>query len=300
MNSKTTTMSYLLRALGILPLLALMAFSFTTARAAELQVAGSAPYACASVQGGTTANGTPVLLYSCGDGPPQQWNYNEGQLTGIGTANGTSTCLEVNGTASGAPVVISTCNGSLNQQWSFQVNNVISMLAGNLCLDSSPGLYNQLVVNACTPAATQNWNLRGMEIQLSSSAPYVCFSVEGSRTANGTPVLSYSCDDGPAQQWYFSAGQIVGLGTNHTSIKCLTAASNAAGSLVELSACTGAATQQWLMAPGSRIGVSAGAFIQLGDSDLCVDSSGGARVGLGTELVLNTCTGVASQNWMVR
>jgi len=174
------------------------------------------------------------------------------------------------------------------------------MLAGNLCLDSSPGLDSQLVVNACTPAVSQNWNLRGMEIQLNSNAPYTCFSLEGSRTANGTPVLSYSCDDGPAQQWYFSAGQIVGLGTNGTKIKCLTAVSNAAGSLVELSACTGAATQQWLMAPGARIGVSAGAFIQLGNSDLCVDSSGGATVGLGTELVLNTCTGVASQNWIVR
>jgi hypothetical protein len=300
MNTKTTTMNYFLRALGTLPLLALLTISLTTARAAELQVAGSAPYACASVQGCTTINGTPVLLYSCGDGPPQQWNYNQGELTGIGTANGLSTCLEVNGTESGAPVVISSCNGSVSQQWRFQVNNVISMLAGNLCLDSSPGLDNQLVVNACTPAATQNWNTRGMEIQLNSSAPYKCFSLEGSLTANGTPVLSYSCDDGPAQQWYFSAGQIVGLGTNGTNIKCLTAASNAAASLVELSACTGEATQQWLMAPGSRIGVAAGAFIQLGDSDLCVDSSGGARVGLGTELVLNTCTGAASQNWLVR
>jgi hypothetical protein len=114
MNSKTTTMNYLLRALGTLPLLALLAVSLTTARGAELQVAGSAPYACASVQGGTTTNGTPVLLYSCGDAPPQQWNYNDGQLTGIGTANGITTCLEVNGTASGAPVVISTCSGSLN------------------------------------------------------------------------------------------------------------------------------------------------------------------------------------------
>ena len=128
----------------------------------------------------------------------------------------------------------------------------------------------------------------------------MCFSLKGSLTANGTPVLSYSCDDGPAQQWYFSAGEIVGLGTNGTKTKCLSAVSNAAGSLVELSACTGAATQQWLMAPGSRIGVGAGAFIQLGNSDLCVDSSGGAVVGLGTELVLNMCTGVASQNWIVR
>jgi len=127
MKNQTTTMSYILRALGTLQLLAMLAASFSPARAAELQVAGNAPYVCASVQGGNTANGTPVLLYSCGDGPPQQWNYNNGQLTGIGTANGVSTCLEVNGTAAGSPVVLSACNGAVSQQWRFQVNNVVSM-----------------------------------------------------------------------------------------------------------------------------------------------------------------------------
>jgi hypothetical protein len=180
MKNETSTMSYILRAFGILPLLAILAASFCPAHAAQLQVNSNIPFTCASVQGGNTANGTPVILYSCGDGPPQQWNYIDGQLQGIGTANGVTTCLEANGSTSGSKVVLSACNGGQNQQWYFQDNNVV-VVEGNLCLDSSPGLGNQLVVNACTPATSQNWIVRGMEIQLNSDAPYVCFSVPMAR-----------------------------------------------------------------------------------------------------------------------
>jgi hypothetical protein len=295
MKNQTSTMSYISRAFGILPLLAIWGASSSPAHAAQLQVNSSAPYACASVQGGTTANGTPVILYSCGDGPPQQWSYNDGQLQGIGTANGLTMCLEANGTAPGSPVQLFSCNTGQNQQWYFQDNNVVEVQS-NLCLDSSPGLGNQLVVNACSPAASQNWNVRGMEIQLNSSAPYTCFSVNGSLTANGTRVDAYSCDEGPAQQWYFSAGQIIGLGTNGTNTKCLMAAGKTSGSAVEISACSGGAAQQWLIVPGARIGLPASGLVQLGDSDLCVDSAAGT----GQTLVVNKCTGGASQNWIVR
>jgi len=289
-------MRYILRAFGILPLLAILAASSGPAHAAQLQVNGNAPYACASVQGGTTANGTPVLLYSCGDAPPQQWNYVDGQLQGIGTANGLTTCLEATGSTSGSKVVISACSGGQNQQWYFQVNNVV-VVQGNLCLDSSPGLDNQLVVNSCSSATSQNWNVRGMEIQLSSNAPYVCFSVAGSLTAKGTQVLSYSCDEGPAQQWYFSAGQIIGLGTNGTNTKCLTAGGKTPGSTVELNACTAGDKQQWLIVPASRVGVSGNtSAITLKNSEVCVDGSAGTDA----PLVLNKCAAVASQNWIVR
>jgi len=295
MKNETSTMSYILRACGILPLLAILA-SFCPAHAAQLQVNGNAPYACAAVQGGTTTNGTPVILYSCGDAPPQQWNYLDGQLLGIGTANGLSVCMESSGSTSGSKVVISACNGGQNQQWYFQDNNVVAV-EGNLCLDSTPGLSNQLVVNSCTPAASQNWNVRGMEIQLSSDAPYACFSVDGSLTANGTKVLLYSCDEGPAQQWYYSAGQIIGLGTNGARTKCLSAAAKTAGSAVELSGCNGDEKQQWLMVPASRVGASGSAsVVTLQNTDVCVDSSGG----VGAPLVVNKCSGTASQNWIVR
>jgi len=296
MKNETSTMSYIFRAFGILPVLAMLAASVCPAHAAQLQAASNAPFMCAAVQGGTTTNGTPVISYSCGDGPPQQWNYLNGQLLGIGTANGVTTCLEANGSTSGSKVVLSSCTGGQNQQWYFQDNNVV-VVEGNLCLDSSPGLGNQLVVNACTPATSQNWIVRGMEIQLNSDAPYVCFSVDGSLTANGTPVLAYSCAESPAELWYFEAGRIVGLGTDGTKTKCLTAAAKTSGSAVEISACNGEAKQQWLMVPASRVGVSgSAAVITLKNSSLCVDNPGGTD----SALVLNTCSTAVSQNWIVR
>ena len=281
-------MSYILRAIGTLPSL------------------------------GMLAAGDHLLLRR--DGPPQQWNFNNGQLQGIGTANGVTTCLEVRGSGNtpGTLVQLSSCTGALNQQWTMidtpglpSDTQFWSGLPGTttypLCLDSSggpPSSGTQLVINTCSAAAaSQNWIVRGMEIQLNSNAPYLCFSVDGSLTANGTQVLSYSCAEGPAELWYYEAGEIVGLGTNGTKTKCLAAAGTVAGSLVEISACTGGEKQKWLMVPGSRVGAASSAsvvVITFGDRNLCVDSSGGQPVGGGTQLVLNTCTAVASQNWLVR
>jgi hypothetical protein len=55
-KTKLSTMSYILRACGILPLLAILA-SFCPAHAAQLQVNANAPYACAAVQGALPPTG---------------------------------------------------------------------------------------------------------------------------------------------------------------------------------------------------------------------------------------------------
>jgi len=74
-------MSHSLRAFGTLLFLALAA-NLGPARAAQLEVNTSAPHLCGVVEGGNTANGTPVIAYSCSGGPEDQWNYVNGQLQG--------------------------------------------------------------------------------------------------------------------------------------------------------------------------------------------------------------------------
>jgi hypothetical protein len=165
-------------------------------------------------------------------------------------------------------VQLYSCNGGTNQQWLVsqdlvpRVTKIQSMLG--LCLDSSGGPSvgggTQLVINECAnAAASQNWTVRGAQFQLNTNAPYVCFSVDGSDTANHTPVLAYSCNEQPAQLWY------------------VTAAGQVAGSLVELSTCTGKYTQNWALIPGSVFNVPASAVLEQDATDLCVDSSGGPR-----------------------
>jgi hypothetical protein len=283
---------------GMIQLLGTLAAISSPAKAAQLQADGGPPYLCAVVEGGNTASGTPVIAYSCSGGPEDQWSWVGGQLQGIGTANGKAMCLDVKGggTTPGTLVDLWPCNGGSNQQWHTGTGYglIYSKLKSGsfaLCLDSaggpSVGGGTQLVINYCAaPLTSQNWFVRGMQFLGTGNAPYVCANVQGSKTADGTPVLSYPCDDAPNELWNFEFGLIFGIGN-----KCLIAASSNPGSLVSLSASCGEYSL-WTINSGTIT-------LQLSTSS-CLDRSGGPSVGGGTQLVVNPCTGAASQNWNVR
>ncbi len=304
-------MNRILRVLETLVFLGVLAACLGPANAAQLQVNGGAPYLCAAVQGSNIANQTPVIAYPCSGGPNDHWQYIGGQLEGIGTSSAGAKCLDVEGQGMtpGTLVDLYACVGQMNQQWiildgtyiGLPSSTLIQGVQSGLCLDSaggpSVGGGTQLVMNTCTGAGSQNWILREMQFQLVPSDPYVCASVGSS--ANGSPVISYSCDGAPSQLWNYVNGEIYGLGSEGAKDKCLTTTAATAGSLVELDQCTGKATQQWFMldwflADGgitNAIGIGGG---------LCLDNSGGPPSGGGTQLVINPCTGAASQNWNVR
>jgi|HubBroStandDraft_4_1064222.scaffolds.fasta_scaffold33320_4 alpha-glucosidase len=283
------------------------------AQAAQLQVSGNAPYMCAAVEGNNTANQTPVLAYSCAASFGQQWNYIGGQFQGIGTTGSASMCLDVkgNGTTAGTLVDLYKCNGGQNQQW--QVINaaattgatVIFGVQSEMCLDStggpSVGGGTQLIINTCNFGPSQTWVIRRMELQVNTLAPHHCAAVEGSKTANGTPVISYSCSGGFNDEWNMSEGQIQGIGTVSGTSKCLTATGTTTGSLVELSKCIGgSSTQEWWLVSGASDDCPSCTLIFAARTGLCLDSSGGPSTGGGTQLIIDDCTASASQNWIVR
>ena len=121
-------------------------------------------------------------------------------------------------------------------------------------------------------------------------------NVKGSKTANGTPVILYSCGGQPNEQWnYKPDGQLYGLGN-----KCLTSSGLTAGSLVSLTTCIDSAEQVWSVVNGPQLGFAAGNHLLLvaaGPPTLCLDAGGGSS---GTQLVVNSCTGAASQKWILR
>ena len=299
-------MSHIPRVFRILSLLGMLA-GLAPANAAQIQLNGNSPYKCIAVENGNTANGTPVILYSCSGGPEDRWNYGDGQFQGIGTANGVTMCLDVKGqgTTAGTLVDLYQCNGKQNQQWELSGNGEIYGVQSGMCLDSkggpSVGGGTQLVINPCSStAASQVWLVRGMQFQLNGNAPYNCITVNGGDTANGTAVISYNGGDAPPQVWNYIKDQLQGIGTNNGNSTCLTASGLTAGSLVTLSSCvTSEVTQEWVMYNGTIFGRPSSSEIVL-SSGLCLDSSGGPSVGGGTQLVVETCTGAGSQNWDIR
>ncbi|MEU6850381.1 ricin-type beta-trefoil lectin domain protein [Actinacidiphila alni] len=111
-----------------------------------------------------------------------------------------------------------------------------------------------------------------------------CADVTGSGTADGTPVILYTCTGGANQRWTLSADHTVrSLG------KCLTASGTTAGSKAVLSGCSSATTQHWTAAPDGTLVNSA--------SGLCLDVYGGATTD-STALDTWTCGHLqANQVW---
>ncbi|MFI6025395.1 PQQ-dependent sugar dehydrogenase [Amycolatopsis magusensis] len=106
---------------------------------------------CADVNGGSSADGTKVHLWTCNGGVNQQWTANGSTLRALGK------CLT---TTAGTQVQLWACTGAATQNWSTQADGTIRN--GTQCLDASgAGTADgtPLITWNCTGAANQKWTL---------------------------------------------------------------------------------------------------------------------------------------------
>ncbi|GAA2016587.1 ricin-type beta-trefoil lectin domain protein [Catenulispora yoronensis] len=85
---------------------------------------------CMDVSGSGSANGTAVILYSCGGTANQAWTR-----PGDGSVQSLGKCLTASGTTAGSSVVISTCAGTTAQHWTAHADGTLTSDASGLCLD---------------------------------------------------------------------------------------------------------------------------------------------------------------------
>ncbi|MFE4822216.1 ricin-type beta-trefoil lectin domain protein [Streptomyces sp. NPDC056704] len=108
------------------------------------------------VNGGNTADGTAVQIWSCSDSANQLWStYTDGTLRSMGK------CLDAagGGTANGTKVQIWACHGGANQVWQPYNGGYRNPTSGR-CLDD-PGVSTtdgtQLQLWDCNGGSNQKW-----------------------------------------------------------------------------------------------------------------------------------------------
>lgn len=111
---------------------------------------------CLDVNGGNSANGTAVDIWSCNGSDAQLWSArSDGTLRALGK------CLDASGrgTANGTKVTVWDCNGGTNQQWQAYNGGYRNPVSGR-CLDD-PGASaadgTQLVLWDCHGGVNQQW-----------------------------------------------------------------------------------------------------------------------------------------------
>jgi beta-glucosidase len=113
---------------------------------------------CLDVRSASSADSTPVQVYTCNGTNAQQWT-----VASSGTVQALGKCLDVAGagTANGTKVQLYTCNGTGAQQWQAQSNGELINTNSGSCLDDtgSGGSGTQVQIWACGDGTNQQWQL---------------------------------------------------------------------------------------------------------------------------------------------
>ncbi len=113
---------------------------------------------CLDVRSASSADGTPVQVYTCNGTGAQQWSVESN-----GTIQALGKCLDVSGggTANGTVVQLYTCNGTGAQKWQPQSNGELVNSQSGSCLDDTGygGSGTQVQIWSCAGTANQQWTL---------------------------------------------------------------------------------------------------------------------------------------------
>ena len=115
---------------------------------------------CVDVRSASTANFTPVQVYTCNGTAAQQWTV----VQAGSTLHALGKCMDINGggTANGTTVDLYDCNNTAAQVFIPQSNGSLYNPQSGKCLDdtgwsTTPG--TQLQIWDCTGNANQHWSL---------------------------------------------------------------------------------------------------------------------------------------------
>jgi chitinase len=111
---------------------------------------------CLDVRGASSADSTPVQVYTCNGTAAQSWTASGSTLQALGK------CLDVTGagTANGTKVQLYTCNGTGAQNWVHQSNGEYVNANSGKCLDDTGygASGTQVQIWTCADTSNQQWS----------------------------------------------------------------------------------------------------------------------------------------------
>ncbi|MFB8118106.1 RICIN domain-containing protein [Streptomyces sp. NPDC055962] len=136
-------------------------FSANGAAGGAKAVVGRQSKRCLDVSGGSSTNGTPVILWDCWGGAPQQWT-----LASDGTLRAFGKCLEVAGgagaRANGSGVGLWDCWGGANQKWTLGSDGTLRNPNSGRCLEAAgqgTGNGTRIQIWDCWGGENMKWDV---------------------------------------------------------------------------------------------------------------------------------------------
>ena len=221
-----------------------------------------------------------------------------------------SQCLTANGAfQQGTPVITAACNGGAAQKWTLAnttggFGTITLSSASNLCLDAwaqGTGNGTPIVIGTCNGGGNQSWALNGVSTPPPPSGPTLIVGQQSSRCVDrdygqdkaNVPSHLWDCDPNNVNQpWILGSNGALQAAAKPS--QCMTVAGAIQqGATVTTAACSGLATQAWVVGDTSG---GFGTITLAGSSGMCLDASG-QGTGNGTPIVIGSCTGGGNQKW---
>ncbi|HEX8005321.1 MAG TPA: ricin-type beta-trefoil lectin domain protein [Trebonia sp.] len=262
------------------------AFTWTVGAAADSGTTGQIRQSggtgkCLEDLGSKTANGSPIVLWTCGSGTNQKWTtVQDGTIRVLGK------CLDMAGlgTAANTALQLWTCNsGDGAQQWQAASDGELLNPRSGKCIyvpTDSAGNGTKPVAHACANDTRHHW--------LRPAAPVVSGLPGRCLATSGTAAELVNCANVATQHWTAEPN-----GTIAQSGKCLTEGGTTAGSAVSFGSCSGSAAQ-WTLISAGRIAVE----LSNPASHLCVSVPANSTAS-GTALKMEACGNNPYSTWGV-
>jgi hypothetical protein len=257
---------------------------------------------CVDDANDSSAAGNPVQFSTCENTDEQNWTVEPG-----GTIQINGRCLDTagGGTAPGTLAVVNPCGGGGTQIWTQGPADTLRNQASDLCLaDPNASVTNgtQLQVLPCDGSAGQSWPLPAAPAPPPPPATGSLSSVLNESNTDVPCVTDVNnaaelltCDGFASQAWTTEPD-----GTIRDNGLCLDTAGGgtAAGTLIVVDSCDGAATQVWTQGAGHP-GSAGNSLTNQGAAGMCLVDPGSVTA-RNTQLQISACEdGLAAQNWVL-
>ncbi|MET9909896.1 RICIN domain-containing protein [Streptomyces sp. NPDC006476] len=116
--------------------------------------------------GGSTADGTNAVIYTCGTGHEQYWfeATPSGELRNLKSGK----CLSLAGggaTANGTEVILWSCNGRSEQEWDYSSTGQLYNIKAGKCMSTAGGggtaNNTKVIIYNCLGSTEQEWDWIG-------------------------------------------------------------------------------------------------------------------------------------------
>ncbi len=157
---------------------------------------------CVDIEGGITADGTEVQLWTCNGNNAQQWRMSNARELRNPLADKCMVLGNGGAAVDGAPIWEWTCGGQADQKWLYKNMQIVAGNSGK-CIDVPQN-------NLAAGQALQLWDCNDTNAQKFTFEPAtgelkttnnLCVDVRASSISNGTVVQLWACNGTSAQRW---------------------------------------------------------------------------------------------------